>query len=433
MRNPHKFVALWMLFFAAATYAQNDSSVLSLSEALALGDKNNLAVQVGNQNKQSAQNDLQNAQSSLYPSLTFTSDLSRVGPNFRGDPYLNAASRGSYQTKWSNVLGARWTLFDGMASWTSIDARKKQLGATTAHNDLLIAQLHLQITLTYYDIAQQQSLYALRQQALQVSQERLRIAQAKRTMGAATLLEEQQAQLDRNADSSVVLHQILILSQSKQQLNWLLVRAYDSPLQVDTLLAIDTSLVREALWKQVQDNSPALREGRLRVQVAQTESKTAQATLFPIVQAYANYNFLDQFDNPSTPTEAHNQGLLFGLNLSIPVFEGGRSSIRLSNAKISVQQATLQQQQLENQLQHDFNEAFNSYEQSLCTWKLEVENDSLAATALELAMGQFKIGALSSLDLRRVQESRATAGTNLYSARFQAKSAELALRYLAGL
>ena len=63
---------------------------------------------------------------------------------------------------------------------------------------------------------------------------------------------------------------------------------------------------------------------------------------------------------------------------------------------------------------------------------LESRNAELADNTLKLALLQFQLGALSGIDLRRVQETNLLARSRAISARTDASASQIQLFLLAG-
>ena len=438
MMNPqiNLFSKSLLFFIATALYAQTNVPLLSLSDALDLGAKANTTYQRVHSANVMAQNDVTTARTTLLPTLAYTSNLNTVGPNFKGEPDLNPATHTAYNTWFTNTIGATWTLFDGLGSWNNLSSRKTTQSAVETHGDYLTSQIHAQIMLAYYDISRQQSILHLRHESLNFSDERLTIAKSNHNIGAASLLNEQQAILDRNADSTAMLVQILNAAQSHRQLNWLLARDAETAFSVDSVIPVDSSLQRDDLWAKTLEHSQPLAEARLRAQAASLDYHTALGSVLPTVQAFANYEFLNQYGDPAVgapSTSINNQGLIVGVTLTMPLFEGGKSVAKVSNAHEAQVLADIQVQETTQQLARDFAQAFAAYQQSIETLKLQEDNFAVAESTLALAMGQFRIGALSTLDLRSIQVSQQAAGNALYTARFDAKNTEIAVKLLAGI
>ena len=418
------------------TYAQTNSAeslpLLPLSEALRLGQASNLSLQKSAAQVNIANNDLSAARGSQLPSLSLLSDYGRVGPNFKGDPMLNPASRTQYDVAWKTGISAKWVVFDGFAAWANVDSRRAALEAAMARGITQGQLVNAQVSLAYHEVVRQQALHTLRSESFAVTQERLRIASARHKLGVTGVLDEQQATLDRNADSAAWLKSGLALQQARRQLNSWLARDPETPFRADSLVALDSGLDRAALLALAKQNSPALKEARIKLEATKADAKVAAAIFYPNVALYAGYNFLEEYSGDHPGTNVHAQGTLYGVQLSMPLYEGGRSSAAIKSADEQVRLAEFNLRELELKLENDFAQAYAQYAQALAGLALEESNAGLADSALAMAMGQYRIGAIASVDLKRVQDSQLEARSRAVSARFDAKAAEILVKWLAG-
>ena len=124
----------------------------------------------------------------------------------------NSAQQTSSPTSLTAAATVDWTLFDGMAMFTS----KSQLAELEkmGENDLrmMIENTVAAVILDYYALVQFKQMEAVLQQAIQLSLERKRLAEMKLKLGSGSELDLLQAIVDMHADSST-----LILQQNQVQ------------------------------------------------------------------------------------------------------------------------------------------------------------------------------------------------------------------------
>jgi outer membrane protein TolC len=410
-----------------------EPSILSLQDALTLVQGQNLKVLAQAPVRRLSALQIDNAQASLWPTLSLTSDLSRPGPNLGGDPMLNAASRSQYETSWRTNLAFKWVVFNGFGNWENLELAKVSASTTQARSEVELLQIRSQVASTYWEVARNQELHKLRLLNLERSSELLRIAQAKRAIGAGTLLESRQAELDRNADQSAELKQRLSVRQSQRNLNALLNRDLETEFQVDSLAPMDTSLSKDALLASMQQNHPILKAAQLSEKASETGIRVAGSDWYPEVSVYANYNLLEQFNDQNPPPDLHRQGMLWGAQLTVPLFEGGSTRTKLASAKESRELARMTTQMIRADLDQSLAVSWANFQQSVELWRIEINNASLADSTFQMAVEQFRLGALSATEMRRFQESSAEAATRSAMARFDAKQTEITVLSLAGM
>lgn len=405
---------------------------LTLQEALALGKVGNPAfLKVRSQTRQ-AQEAVSLSDAALLPTLSVTSDLVRLGPNLAGDPWSNAAAKSLPDNQWTTTFSARWNVFDGFLTTSTRSARRGLLEASQAKERGSASSLSAQIATAYLEAVRQQALLKVRQDALAFTRERMAIAQGRAQIGSASLLDLQQAQLDANADSSVWMRQNLSMQQSRRQLNWLLGRDPATPFRVEDSVALEVLPALEELLSQARAQYEPLKESRARLASSREEVRTVSAEYLPSVNLYANYVFLNQLRDSHPPANAYWQGFQYGAQVTLALFEGGKTGAKSRSAQETLRQSELSLSEAELQLARDLQQARASAELSLSVLDLETSNARLAESTLAMAMERHRIGQLSGIDLRRIQEARTDAQGRAVSARIDAGIGQIQLFLLAG-
>jgi outer membrane protein TolC len=122
----------------------------------------------------------------------------------------------------------------------------------------------------------------------------------------------------------------------------------------------------------------------------------------------------------------------YGLRASINIFDGYNQKRRIQNAKINAEIASLQIEDLKNNLLSSLERTYITYENALNLIQLETENYAIAKQNIDIAFDRFKVGIATSYELREVQRNAVAAETRLIEAKFAAKSAEIELIRLSG-
>ena len=423
----------WLLILLPSlAMSQGNLPVLSLDEALSHGRKDNPSLlKVRSQTVQSREVTAQST-AALWPTLSVLSDLSRLGPNLAGDPVSNPAANGLKDNQWTTTFSARWIVFDGFATRSVRTARQAQEKLASARETGQELSLSSQIAIGYIEVMRHQRLLTTRTGAIEVSQERLALAQARAQVGTASLLDEQQAQMDANADSSAWLKQNLALSQARRQLNWLMGRDPELLFQVTDSLPTGIEPVREELLQAALENSPTLAQARASEAAALSEEKAGKAEFLPVASLYSNYVFLNQLRDSHPPANAYWQGFKFGAQVSMPLFEGGKSLAKSRASYEASRQASLGVREVQQQIRRDFAQGWMAMEQAQANHALERRNATLSASTLALALGRHRAGSLSGMDLRRIQEASVEAESRAISAACDARIARIQLALLAG-
>lgn len=436
MLLPVRTLALCLILSLAPIVAQaQPRDTLRVEAVLREALDANPQIQIARNQVAIAANDRSIGNAGFLPTLTGRAGVSQTQSN-SNQGFLDGSTQdvdGAVSTRQNATGELRWTLFDGLGRFAAYDRLGAELQAQRASTREEVEIALADVLDTYYDAARQQRQRAVLQTGVELSRERLRIAQTRRDLGAASDLEVRQARVDLNADSAALLRQESALTRTKAQLNRLLggTRA-TTRYAVAGAIPVDTTLGLPALRATAAARSPAQQRAERAVRAAQAEEREARATVFPSLDATLSYGYSDLdaesgFLRSSTATD-----LSYGLSLTWDVFDGLDRQRRRQNAQVRTQNARLRLQDVSAQLDANLTSAFADYRNRLALVALERENLQAAIANVELALERFRLGTISSVELREVQEQRIQAEGRLLDARFEAKRAETELLRLSG-
>ncbi len=125
-------------------------------------------------------------------------------------------------------------------------------------------------------------------------------------------------------------------------------------------------------------------------------------------------------------------GANYGLTLGVDLFDGFNRKREKANARVALDNQKYQYQQVEQQVRADLITMFFAYQNNLLLLKLEEQNLKTAGENLEIALERYKLGSLSGLELREVQQSLLEAEERLLSVQYETKLAEISLLQISG-
>ncbi len=136
------------------------------------------------------------------------------------------------------------------------------------------------------------------------------------------------------------------------------------------------------------------------------EQKSIWSSYIPNITAFGSYGsqaFNDQFkpferlSNKSYPVS------LFGLKLSVPIFDGGNKHYRIQQKNIEIRNTDIQYTQLKQQLQTELSNTIAKYNSSIDALKLEEDNVSLAKRIFDENQLLYKQGLVAITDVISTQ------------------------------
>ncbi len=329
-------------------------------------------------------------------------------------------------------VGLDWTVFDGMRMF----ARREQLKVLQQQGE---AELKLAIITkvsdvysTYFDLVQQQQQLKALDTAIVISNERLTTAQNRFSIGKASKLEMLNAQVDLNTDTSARLKQLELYRNAKIRLNELLARDTATDFKVIDELDIDGSLVFTDLKALAEQQNPLLQAQVLSKNVAELQLKQVKAGRYPTVRINSGYNFTRSEASLGFVTQSSGRGFVYGINASVPIFDGFNQNRNEKVAQLQVDNSDLVINQQKIMLESQLATAFQSYQTNMELTSVEEKNRDIAKQNLDITLAKFKIGTITPIEYRTAQLNYIQSIVRYSNAQFQTKLFEISLKELSG-
>ena len=328
-------------------------------------------------------------------------------------------------------LFVNYTVFDGM----SRSALRDQLQLQSAISDLqtrdAIERTVLSLSSAWYTAIQLQRSATVLQQSIAVSNERYRIATYRESIGAGSRLDMMQALVDLRSDSARLAQINMQIAQQMGAINTLLARKPETVFSITDTLMLRNNLQYADIVSAAEENTSVIAAN---AQKAYMESlvQTARSALMPTLGVSAGYGYFRSTSEAGFVSSNMQIGPSAGVTLQIPIFNGG---VNKNNIHIAEQQAGIAQDALNKQLMDVYQQtyaAWQSYSTAQYLTQLAIANEQTAIANTEIALEKFNSGAISSIDLRAIQQSRIDAGDQVAMYMLNTKLAELELLYVSG-
>ena len=329
-------------------------------------------------------------------------------------------------------IALNWTVFDGFKMFAKHDQLKEieQLGNTELQFTILSKVGD--VLETYYQIVQQQQQLKVLDSALIISKLRLDLANNRYTIGKASKLESLNAEVDLNTDTTNLLRQKELYTNTKTFLNELLARDLTENFIVSEEVAIDKSLVYADLKTNVSNQNPQLKIQLLNKRIAELSLKQIKGDRYPTISLSSGYNFTRSESDLGFAAQSSGNGLVYGVNARMNIFNGSLQNRNEKAAKYAVENAQISVEQQKTTLDSQLLSAYTTYLTNIQLSELEDKNEKIAAQNLDITLEKFKIGTIATVEFRTAQLNYVNAKFRNTSAKFQAKLSEIALKELAG-
>jgi outer membrane protein TolC len=285
-------------------------------------------------------------------------------------------------------------------------------------------------------VAQEQQLRALQEQ-MQLSKDRLNLAQLKFDVGTGVKPDVLQAQIDYNNQQASYMATEAEAEKLKTQLNVLLGLSPRAVYRVaDTAIENETGFLPDTTLHNLLASNPALQLSAQRVTVTGLQLREARTELLPRLSFNSAYNFNRTSNktviNPYSPLFNQNAGFNYGFTASVPIFNGFSVRRNIKAAELDVAYQELNFERTKDTVQNALLTAWRDYDLYKRTVHLQEENLKLVRENLMIARERYRIGISTYLEMREAEQNLATASASLINARYDAKLAEIELLRLTG-
>ena len=421
---------------ALLTLATTAAAQITLPELIATGLENNYQLKIVRNREQKAANDATRANAGQLPTISAT-----AGYNGSLNSSDSKAREGGAVTSSRNTLdhsltagiNAEWTLFDGFnvqANYRRLQELKRQSATQTR---IAIEDYVADLTAEYYNYVQQRIRMRNLNHAVRLSKERLRIVLERYTIGSASRLDLQQAQVDFNADSAQSLKQLEILATSRIRLYDLMaVKDMNTRLTVsDTSIQVSDDLVFDTLLEATMRTNASLLSAQQDIALAELDYRRTMSRDYPYVKLNAGYSYQHSIMGAGATKTRDSWGPEAGVRIGMTLFDGDRRRQRL-NAKLDIENADLAHLQLEQALRADLADLWQAYNNNRRLLNLERENLITAQENHYIAHERYMLGDLSGIEMREAQLSLLDAEERILAAEYSTKLCEISLRQLSG-
>ncbi|RYY29904.1 MAG: TolC family protein [Chitinophagaceae bacterium] len=425
-----------LLVFSGMIYSQE---LLSLDQAIAIALKNNFDIQLVRTDSSVYGTDNELAWGAFLPRLNGT--VNKVwNQNNQRQQLADGSKRELDNAKSSNLtasVGLSWTLFDGMRMFATKQKVEElvKLGSFNVKNQ--IGNTVSAVINNYYNVVRaKQQLKAVEEQ-MSISEERVKLADKKLSVGLGSKPELLQARVDLNSQKAAQLQQRTLIAQLIENLTQVMGQyVQNANYTVSDSIPINLGLQFGELSNNLLETNPFLQALRKNIDIANLTVKERRADRWPVISFNSAYNYSRLNNravvNPFTPLFSQNNGFNYGFGASIPILNNFTIKRQLKIAEIDVRYQQLSYDNQKSLIDVDLSNTFKDYEYQKQALALEEENINLAKENVNIALARFRQGVSTYLELREAQISLADAYNRLIAARYNTKLAETELLRLKG-
>ncbi len=411
-----------LLLFGPASGAETLSFEQAVSEAL----ERNHDIRVARGEEKIARNRVNIGNAGLLPKIDLVGAV-RYYDNEEASPTGLAE-----YTSTSASLQASYTLFDGFGNIYTFRQLKSagRTGRLMARNT--IENVILGVSEAYYALADAEERVDVAEEALAISQDRLRRARLRSEYGQANALEVLSASVDANADSVSWKEALLARENSRRALNVLLDRPVGSGYRVEREVVFDSTMNRREILEEAREAYSPYLIAKESVRQAEDGLGIARSEFFPRIAVEASYGYSETIEGFDAGMDDPSGDFSAALTLTYNLFDGFRSSIKSQNARIELQNSRLLERKADAELEQQVADTWQSYRNSLDILGFQKKNLETAELNFRRSRELFVLGQLTTTAFREAQLNLLDARRSIASARYDARILELRLKRFAG-
>jgi outer membrane protein TolC len=413
---------------------------ITLPEAMAMALENNYDIRIA---KNNLINSEKSAKVTMYNTFTPTVSLGANSTivNNSQEIFNSQISLGIEDTKdtyFGGNMGIGLRINDIYQAIQSYKKAYVDHDGQIEGTEVRIHNLMKEVMSNYFNLAKQQNLLKVQEEAVKTSQQQVERAESRYQIGSAAKKDVMSQKVQLNTDRSSLLRQKLAVQTAQNQLNISLGRNPFDPITVEESVSYSASINSyEELEGQLLSNNPDLRSSKKSLESAEIAKQQANYSLyFPSLGVFANYNrnvsndtdLGNTFDRLTDFKTNFSSNIGVSLNYSFNI----GTAIQSQQAEISRQNADLELLKKEKELKATLYQAYITYKNAIEQVTLLEENVEASRENLKLAQERFNLGSGTSIDLRQAQDGLTSAETNLVNARFDAKLSEVEIERLLG-
>jgi len=408
--------------------------LLTVEDAVAEALKNNYDIKLADNNLKIDQQNVSLANAGLLPNLYGSLSQNNSIQNstqVRTDgtqQQLNNAKNNSL----SYGVNLGWTIFDGFTMFAKYDQLKTLQRQGETELKFAITTTVADVMETYYTLVQQQQMLKALDTAVVISKQRVTTAKNRFSIGKASKLEVLNVEVDLNTDQTNYLKQLQEFKNTKTLLNQLLARDLTADFKVSDEVPTDDKLDLPTLMDMASQQNPQIQLALINKRVAELNLKQVKGARYPQVGVTTGYIFSESESSLGFARSNKGNGFSYGLTARINLFNGFLQNRNEKIARLQIQNTQVLIEQQTQEISTQLLTAFQTYLTNLDLVKLEASNVCIAEQNLDITMEKYRIGTITTLEVRTAQLNYVNALTRSSTAKLNAKLSEVGLNELAG-
>ncbi|MEW5838885.1 MAG: TolC family outer membrane protein [Pseudomonadota bacterium] len=412
------------LFFAGAPCVQAEN----LTEVYRMAEQFDPALRAAAQARAAARENLPQAQANFLPNIGMNGSSS-----YTWNDYPTQPSSSSDANTYGIILNQSIYSRQNFALLDKAELVVQQADVNYADSQ---QELILRVTQAYFEVLRTRAAFVLAQSDLQAAQKRLEQTQKRYDVGLIPVTDLADALAARDQRSAAVIKAENALSFAKEGLRTITGQTVESLVDVKDsleLLAPVPNDVKE--WTSfAEKQNLKLQSTELAVNISREDIEVQRSGHYPSVDMFASYTYQDTpvLNNLSTTRDAYYYESQIGVQLTVPLYQGGAVSSRTRQATYSFQQAQDQYEAARLDTVRNTLDSFRTVNAKIDEVKAFQQGKKSAQMQLEANEAGYQVGTRTIVDVINAQNQLSLAISNLNNSRYDYLLTVILLKRYAG-
>jgi len=415
---------------------------ITLQQAFEMAIENNHDIRVEMIRREQSDNNLFRGNAGLLPSLDILGDaefsrsdaeLDIADFDSEGSPRVESVSIDGSETRNYNAsLQLTYTLFDGFRGRYRFQQLQAQDEATKLRTRIEIENTLLDVADAYLSVLRETENVEILKQNLSLSENRLERAREDRRTGRATELEFLNAEVNYNADVIELSTAEVDLETAIRTLRFRLGMDGDEPVQPVDRFETNRGLELQGILNSALQQNAVLLLVEEQLRNAELSRDIAASSRYPSVSLRGSYGYFRQEIDASNIPKLETLGVTAGVTLRYNIFNGRQTQRAIENARLEIKSSREQVLSAQKEVQTEVMNAYSQYHNTLRQIDLSERNVETAQRNFDTSSEAFRLGQITSIELREAQLSLLKESVRHNNLLFSAKQQELLLMVLSG-
>ncbi|TKD66653.1 TolC family protein [Flavobacterium sp. ASW18X] len=402
----------------------------TLEECVTYAVEHNISVAQFNLDLESVKLDKSDALGAFIPSLNGQASVSG-NTGLILDPTTNNLVSGTIMSSSMNLTSSV-TLFDGLRNFKNLQRAKLNAIAGQYRLDDLVDDIRLNVANAYLQILSNKEALKVAKAQLAVTEQDLN--RTKELVDAGVVPKGDLLELEATVASQqqqIVNNEGLVLISKINLAQFLQITDYDSFDIADDSFEVPPTSILDNSAKTIFDKALTFRNdiqlSQANVDLAAKDVEIAKGAYMPTLGAFFNYNtrYSDQNRNPFTGEDLNfidqlwlNDGISYGAQLNVPIFNGWSTRNNVTRAKIALDRTKLQYEADKLALEATIQQSYVDVKTFGKAYEAAQKTLEARRIAYDYAKDRFEVGLMNSFDFSQAQSRVDDAEANVIRTKY---------------